>query len=102
MGLMIVSLLLAVVVFILLKLKPEGDTDEDDDSVELEEIQERPPESNRLMNDENRKTDSVESMPESLLDMENVGDDHDSLDSASHLDETRERLNRSRILESNL
>ncbi|EFA10914.2 solute carrier organic anion transporter family member 74D isoform X2 [Tribolium castaneum] len=105
MGFMILSLLLAVVVLILLKLTPLDyvDEDEDDVPVELEEVN-RPVEGDRLMGEEGtdevdssvpRKTgsaNSVESMPESLLDMENVGDDHDSIDSAP----------RNRILESNL
>ncbi|XP_044256188.1 solute carrier organic anion transporter family member 74D-like isoform X2 [Tribolium madens] len=95
MGFMILSLLLAIVVLILLKLKPLDykEEDEDDVPVELEEVH-RPVEGERLMSEEGQ--DEVDS------DMENVGDDHDSIDSAPYLDETQERLKQNRILESNL
>jgi hypothetical protein len=103
---MALSLLLAIILLIILKFRPPKDKDEDS-SIELEDRASHPSADSRLMDDSRDEPDArrnqstANSISDSLLEMENVGDDHDSIESASYLDEPHSRVNR-RIIESNL
>lgn len=91
---MFVSLLLSVVVLILLRYYPIEEKKEDD--IGSQDVELRP----MRARDEVDFQVSSDTIPDSLAEMVNVGDDHDSIESGAYLDSPR--TYQRRLMESDL